>query len=95
MVQVPLIVDVESGINDMLDRDGKRGPIQFHISNDYDKHPIDARSCRPPPSGSVPRSGSSATGRRGPPDGHAGRPQGLLPRPRPQRYVDQWDWERS
>jgi aspartate--ammonia ligase len=29
MVQVPLIVDVESGVNDMLDRDGKRGPIQF------------------------------------------------------------------
>jgi len=43
MVQVPLIVDVESGINDMLDRDGSRTPIQFHISNDYDKHPIDAQ----------------------------------------------------
>ena len=43
MVQVPLIVDVESGINDMLDRDGKRGPIQFHISNDYDQHPIEAQ----------------------------------------------------
>jgi len=43
MVQVPLIVDVESGVNDMLDRDGSRTPIQFHISNDYDKHPIDAQ----------------------------------------------------
>jgi aspartate--ammonia ligase len=43
MVQVPLIVDVESGINDMLDRDGSRTPIQFHISNDYNKHPIDAQ----------------------------------------------------
>ncbi len=42
MVQVPLIVDVESGVNDLLDRDGSRTPIQFHISNDYDKHPIDA-----------------------------------------------------
>jgi aspartate--ammonia ligase len=31
MVQVPLIVDVESGVNDMLDRDGSRTPIQFHI----------------------------------------------------------------
>lgn len=29
MVQVPLIVDVESGVNDMLDRDGSRTPIQF------------------------------------------------------------------
>jgi aspartate--ammonia ligase len=43
MVQVPLIVDVESGVNDMLDRDGSRAPIQFHISNDHDKHPIDAQ----------------------------------------------------
>jgi hypothetical protein len=34
MVQVPLIVDAESGVNDMLDRDGSRTPIQFHISND-------------------------------------------------------------
>ena len=43
MVQVPLIVDVKSGVNDMLDRDGSRTPIQFHISNDYDKNPIDAQ----------------------------------------------------
>ncbi len=43
MVEVPLIVDVESGVNDMLDRDGSRTPIQFHISNDRDKHPIDAQ----------------------------------------------------
>ncbi|MEK6572424.1 MAG: aspartate--ammonia ligase [Bacteroidota bacterium] len=43
MVQVPLIVDIESGVNDMLDRDGSRTPIQFHIPNDYDKHPIDAQ----------------------------------------------------
>ena len=43
MVQVPLIVDVNSGVNDYLDRDGSRSPIQFHISNDHDKHPIDAQ----------------------------------------------------
>jgi aspartate--ammonia ligase len=43
MVQVPLIVDAESGVNDLLDRDGSRTPIQFHISNDYNKHPIDAQ----------------------------------------------------
>ncbi len=29
MVQVPLIVERESGINDMLDRDGSRTPIEF------------------------------------------------------------------
>jgi len=43
MVTVPLIVDVESGVNDLLDRDGSRTPIQFHISNDHDGHPIDAQ----------------------------------------------------
>ena len=42
-VTVPLIVDVESGVNDYLDRDGSRTPIQFHISNDYEKNPIDAQ----------------------------------------------------
>ena len=29
MVQVPLIVDRESGVNDYLDRDGSRTPIEF------------------------------------------------------------------
>jgi aspartate--ammonia ligase len=42
-VECPLIVDAESGINDFLDRDGSRTPIQFHISNDYGKNPIDAQ----------------------------------------------------
>lgn len=43
MVTVPLIVDKESGVNDMLDRDGSRTPIEFHINNDYNKNPIDAQ----------------------------------------------------
>lgn len=43
MVTVPLIVDRESGVNDFLDRDGSRTPIQFHVTNDYDKHPVDAQ----------------------------------------------------
>ncbi|HUI42893.1 MAG TPA: aspartate--ammonia ligase, partial [Terriglobia bacterium] len=43
MVTVPLIVSAESGVNDYLDRDGSRTPIEFHISNDYDQHPIDAQ----------------------------------------------------
>ncbi len=42
-VQVPLIVDAESGVNDFLDRDGSRTPVQFHISNDHGKNPIDAQ----------------------------------------------------
>src|SRR5437016_1555686 len=43
MVTVPLIVDVDSGVNDYLDRDGSRTPIQFHISNDRNLHPLDAQ----------------------------------------------------
>src|SRR5690349_5930035 len=42
-VEVPLIVDVESGVNDYLDRDGSRTPVGFHISNDHNKHPVDAQ----------------------------------------------------
>jgi len=42
-VECPLIVDRESGVNDYLDRDGSRTPIEFHIKNDYDQHPIDAQ----------------------------------------------------
>lgn len=42
-VTVPLIVDTESGVNDMLDRDGSRTPIEFHISNDNEKNPVDAQ----------------------------------------------------
>jgi aspartate--ammonia ligase len=43
MVTVPLIVDVESGVNDYLDRDGSRTPVQFHIANDRNQHPVEAQ----------------------------------------------------
>ena len=43
MVQVPLIVDAGSGVNDMLDRDGSRTPVSFRIQNDHGVHPIDAQ----------------------------------------------------
>ena len=42
-VEVPLIVDKTSGVNDYLDRDGSRTPVEFHINNDYNKNPIDAQ----------------------------------------------------
>ncbi|MBS1493117.1 MAG: aspartate--ammonia ligase [Bacteroidetes bacterium] len=42
-VEVPLIVDDESGFNDNLDRDGSRTPIEFHINNDYNKNPVNAQ----------------------------------------------------
>lgn len=41
-VECPLIVDAKRGVNDMLDRDGSRTPVNFHIKNDNGKNPIDA-----------------------------------------------------
>lgn len=42
-VEVPLIVDDQSGFNDNLDRDGSRTPIDFKINNDYGKNPVNAQ----------------------------------------------------
>jgi aspartate--ammonia ligase len=96
MVEVPLIVDSESGVNDMLDRDGSRTPIQFHISNDRGKHPINAQvvqaatkwkrvalkefDCKP--------------GQGICTDMRAVRKDYFLDHDH-SAYVDQWDWERA
>jgi len=93
-VTVPLIVDVESGVNDMLDRDGSRTPIGFHISNDYNKNPIDAQVVQ-----AATKWKRMALRQF---DMNVG--QGLLTDMRAVRkdyfldhdhsaYVDQWDWE--
>jgi aspartate--ammonia ligase len=93
-VTVPLIVDVESGVNDYLDRDGSRGPIQFHISNDNDKNPIDAEVVQ-----AATKWKRMALRQFG-----MGPGEGLLTDMRAVRkdyfldhdhsaYVDQWDWE--
>ncbi len=37
LVQVPLIVSKDSGVNDMLDRDGSRTPIEFPAGLGLDK----------------------------------------------------------
>ena len=42
MVQVPLIVDRDSGVNDYLDRDGSRTPVEFPCGLGLDK-PIQAQ----------------------------------------------------
>jgi len=95
MVTVPLIVDAESGINDMLDRDGSRTPVQFHISNDYNKHPIDAQVVQ-----AATKWKRFALEEFGMEKG-----EGLCTDMRAVRkdyfldhdhsaYVDQWDWER-
>jgi aspartate--ammonia ligase len=96
MVTVPLIVDIESGVNDMLDRDGSRTPIQFHIRNDYDKHPVDAQIVQAATKwkrvalrefGMRPGEGLCT-------DMRAVRKDYFLDHDH-SVYVDQWDWERA
>ncbi|MHC4534645.1 MAG: aspartate--ammonia ligase [Planctomycetota bacterium] len=93
-VTVPLIVDVESGVNDMLDRDGSRTPVGFHISNDHDKNPVDAQVVQ-----AATKWKRMALKQFGMDIG-----EGLVTDMRAVRkdyfldhdhsaYVDQWDWE--
>ena len=95
MVSVPLIVDVESGVNDMLDRDGSRTPIQFHISNDYDKHPIDAQVVQAATKWKRPalKQYGMEIGEGLCTDMHAVRKDYFLDHDH-SCYVDQWDWEK-
>jgi aspartate--ammonia ligase len=95
MVTVPLIVDVESGVNDLLDRDGSRTPIQFHISNDYGKHPIDAQVVQAATKWkrvALKQFGMQA-GEGLCTDMRAVRKDYFLDHDH-SCYVDQWDWER-
>jgi aspartate--ammonia ligase len=96
MVTVPLIVDVESGVNDYLDRDGSRTPIQFQIANDYNKHPVDAQVVQAATKwkrvalqrfGMTPGEGLCT-------DMRAVRKDYFLDHDH-SAYVDQWDWEKS
>src|SRR5208337_51546 len=95
MVQVPLIVDAASGINDMLDRDGSRTPIQFHISNDYDKHPIDAQVVQAATKWkrAALKQFDCKVGEGICTDMRAVRKDYFLDHDH-SAYVDQWDWER-
>lgn len=93
-VEVPLIVDVDSGVNDYLDRDGSRTPVQFHINNDT-RHPIDAQVVQ-----AATKWKRVALQQFGMDVG-----EGLVTDMRAVRkdyfldhdhsaYVDQWDWEK-
>ena len=95
MVQVPLIVDVKSGVNDMLDRDGSRTPIQFHITNDHDKNPIDAQVVQAATKWKRPalRQFDCQPGEGICTDMKAVRKDYFLDHDH-SAYVDQWDWER-
>jgi len=93
-VEVPLIVDAESGVNDYLDRDGSRTPIEFHISNDYDKHPIDAQIVQAATKWkrvALKQFGMKA-GEGLYTDMRAVRKDYFLDHDH-SAYVDQWDWE--
>jgi aspartate--ammonia ligase len=95
MVAVPLIVDVESGVNDLLDRDGSRTPIQFHISNDYGKHPVDAQVVQAATKWKrmALKEFSMDIGEGLCTDMRAVRKDYFLDHDH-SCYVDQWDWER-
>jgi aspartate--ammonia ligase len=95
MVEVPLIVDVESGVNDMLDRDGSRTPIQFHISNDRNLHPIDAQVVQAATKWKrvALKQFDCKVGEGICTDMRAVRKDYFLDHDH-SAYVDQWDWER-
>ena len=95
MVQVPLIVDRESGMNDYLDRDGSRTPIEFHISNDYNKNPIDAQVVQAATKWKrfALKQFDCKVGEGICTDMKAVRKDYFLDHDH-SSYVDQWDWER-
>jgi aspartate--ammonia ligase len=95
-VEVPLIVDAASGVNDYLDRDGSRTPVRFRIENDRGRNPIDAEVVQ-----AATKWKRVALAQLGLEPG-----EGLVTDMRAVRkdyfldhdhsaYVDQWDWERA
>jgi aspartate--ammonia ligase len=96
MVEVPLIVDVNSGVNDMLDRDGSRTPVQFHISNDHNLHPVEAQVVQAATKWKriALRQFDCKAGEGICTDMRAVRKDYFLDHDH-SAYVDQWDWERA
>ena len=94
-VECPLIVDRESGMNDYLDRDGSRTPIDFHISNDYGKNPIDAQVVQAATKWKrwALKQFNMKPGEGLYTDMRAVRKDYFLDHDH-SAYVDQWDWER-
>jgi len=94
MVTVPLIVDNRSGVNDLLDRDGSRTPVQFHITNDFDKNPVDAQVVQAATKWKriALKEFSCEVGEGICTDMRAVRKDYFLDHDH-SAYVDQWDWE--
>jgi aspartate--ammonia ligase len=95
MVQVPLIVDSASGVNDMLDRDGSRTPIDFDCGLGLDEQ-IHAQVVQAATKwkrmalrefGMQPGEGLNT-------DMRAVRKDYFLDHDH-SSYVDQWDWEKA
>ncbi|HET8643119.1 MAG TPA: aspartate--ammonia ligase [Pseudonocardiaceae bacterium] len=95
MVQVPLIVSADSGVNDMLDRDGSRTPVQFRIANDG-AHPVQAQVVQAATKWKrlALRQFGMAAGEGLCTDMRAVRKDYFLDHDH-SAYVDQWDWERT
>ncbi len=92
-VTVPLIVDVESGVNDMLDRDGSRTPIEFPCGLGL-KKPIRAQVVQAATKWKrmALKQFGMKTGEGLVTDMRAIRKDYFLDHDH-SAYVDQWDWE--
>ena len=95
MVQVPLIVTRESGVNDMLDRDGSRAPVEFPAGLGIEPR-LNAQVVQAATKwkrtalaqfGCAPGEGINT-------DMKAIRKDYFLDHDH-SSYVDQWDWERA
>jgi aspartate--ammonia ligase len=95
LVQVPLIVDKDSGVNDYLDRDGSRTPVEFPAGLGLDK-PITTQVVQAATKwkrmalaqfGCAPGEGINT-------DMRAVRKDYFLDHDH-SSYVDQWDWEKT
>jgi len=95
MVQVPLIVDRASGVNDMLDRDGSRTPVEFPCGLGLRK-PIDAQVVQAATKWKrmALRTFDCAPGQGICTDMKAIRKDYFLDHDH-SAYVDQWDWEKA
>ncbi len=94
MVQVPLIVDERSGVNDMLDRDGSRTPITFNCGLGL-KEPIRAQIVQAATKWKrlALKQFDCKVGEGILTDMRAVRKDYFLDHDH-SSYVDQWDWER-
>jgi len=94
MVQVPLIVDVNSGVNDYLDRDGSRTPIDFKCGLGLDE-PISAQVVQAATKWKrmALKQFDCEIGEGVCTDMKAVRKDYFLDHDH-SSYVDQWDWER-